>query len=66
VVVAHCPNPLDNEPKLLIEEAHHDQHLQKAKMMFIGTEEQQLTKAFGKVYEDYVARVDRLVPFKKP
>jgi protein-S-isoprenylcysteine O-methyltransferase Ste14 len=35
-------------------------------MMFIGTEEQQLTKAFGKVYEDYVARVDRLVPLKKP
>ena len=35
-------------------------------MIFIGEEEQQLTKAFGKEYEDYVARVDRLVPFKKP
>jgi protein-S-isoprenylcysteine O-methyltransferase Ste14 len=35
-------------------------------MIFIGTEEQQLTQAFGKAYEDYMARVDRLVPFKKP
>lgn len=35
-------------------------------MIFIGTEEKQLTKAFGKEYEDYVARVDRLVPLKKP
>jgi protein-S-isoprenylcysteine O-methyltransferase Ste14 len=35
-------------------------------MIFIGTEEKQLTKAFGKQYEDYLARVDRLVPFKKP
>ena len=35
-------------------------------MIFIGTEEKQLTKAFGKEYEDYLARVDRLVPFKKP
>jgi len=35
-------------------------------MIFIGTEEQQLTRAFGKSYEDYLARVDRLVPFKKP
>jgi protein-S-isoprenylcysteine O-methyltransferase Ste14 len=35
-------------------------------MIFIGTEENQLTKAFGKEYEDYVARVDRLVPLKKP
>jgi protein-S-isoprenylcysteine O-methyltransferase Ste14 len=35
-------------------------------MIFIGTEEKQLTKAFGKVYEDYLARVDRLVPFMKP
>jgi protein-S-isoprenylcysteine O-methyltransferase Ste14 len=35
-------------------------------MIFIGEEEQQLTEAFGKEYEDYVARVDRLVPFKKP
>jgi protein-S-isoprenylcysteine O-methyltransferase Ste14 len=34
--------------------------------IFIGTEEQQLTRAFGKEYEDYMARVDRLVPFKKP
>ncbi len=35
-------------------------------MIFIGKEEKQLTKAFGKVYEDYLLRVDRLVPFKKP
>jgi protein-S-isoprenylcysteine O-methyltransferase Ste14 len=35
-------------------------------MIFIGTEEQQLTRAFGKEYQDYVARVDRLVPFKRP
>jgi protein-S-isoprenylcysteine O-methyltransferase Ste14 len=35
-------------------------------MIFIGKEEQQLTQAFGKVYEDYLASVDRLVPFKKP
>jgi protein-S-isoprenylcysteine O-methyltransferase Ste14 len=34
--------------------------------MFIGTEEKQLTKAFGKEYETYVTRVDRLVPFRKP
>jgi protein-S-isoprenylcysteine O-methyltransferase Ste14 len=35
-------------------------------MIFIGKEEKQLTKAFGKEYEDYMARVDRLVPLKKP
>jgi protein-S-isoprenylcysteine O-methyltransferase Ste14 len=35
-------------------------------MIFIGTEEKQLTKAFGKAYVDYMAGVDRLVPFKKP
>jgi protein-S-isoprenylcysteine O-methyltransferase Ste14 len=35
-------------------------------MIFIGKEEQQLTKAFGNEYEDYTSRVDRLVPFKKP
>jgi protein-S-isoprenylcysteine O-methyltransferase Ste14 len=35
-------------------------------MIFIGTEEKQLTKAFGKDYKDYMTRVDRLVPFKKP
>ena len=34
-------------------------------MMFIGTEEKQLTMAFGKNYEGYMARVDRLVPFKR-
>jgi protein-S-isoprenylcysteine O-methyltransferase Ste14 len=33
-------------------------------MLFIGVEEQQLLKAFGKEYEDYLARVDRLVPFR--
>jgi protein-S-isoprenylcysteine O-methyltransferase Ste14 len=35
-------------------------------MIFIGVEEQQLTRVFGKEYEAYMARVDRLVPFKKP
>ena len=35
-------------------------------MIFIGKEEKQLTKAFGKEYEDYIIRVDRLVPLKKP
>ena len=35
-------------------------------MIFIGTEEKQLTKAFGKEYEDYLRSVDRLIPFKKP
>ena len=34
--------------------------------IFIGIEEEQLTTAFGKQYEDYLTRVDRLVPFKKP
>jgi len=35
-------------------------------MIFIGREEKQLAKAFGREYEDYLTRVDRLVPFKKP
>lgn len=35
-------------------------------MIFIGVEEKQLIQAFGKVYEDYLSRVDRLIPFKKP
>ena len=35
-------------------------------MIFIGTEEKQLTKAFDKDYKGYMTRVDRLVPFKKP
>lgn len=35
-------------------------------VIFIGTEEKQLTEAFGKEYEEYLARVDRLIPFKKP
>jgi protein-S-isoprenylcysteine O-methyltransferase Ste14 len=35
-------------------------------MIFIGVEEMQLTKAFGKKYEDYMVKVDRLIPFKKP
>jgi protein-S-isoprenylcysteine O-methyltransferase Ste14 len=34
--------------------------------IFIGKEEQQLKNIFGKEYEDYLARVDRLIPFKKP
>jgi len=35
-------------------------------MLFIGTEEKQLTQAFGKQYEDYMDKVDRMVPFRKP
>jgi protein-S-isoprenylcysteine O-methyltransferase Ste14 len=35
-------------------------------MIFIGPEEEQLTQAFGQVYVEYMTRVDRLVPFKKP
>jgi protein-S-isoprenylcysteine O-methyltransferase Ste14 len=35
-------------------------------MIFIGPEEKQLIKAFGQAYEDYLARVSRLIPFKKP
>ncbi len=35
-------------------------------LIFIGTEEEQLTRAFGQEYIDYMARVDRLVPFRKP
>jgi protein-S-isoprenylcysteine O-methyltransferase Ste14 len=35
-------------------------------MLFIGKEERQLTQAFGKEYQDYLARVDRLIPFKRP
>lgn len=30
--------------------------------IFIGKEEKQLTQAFGKAYQEYMARVDRLVP----
>jgi len=35
-------------------------------MIFIGMEEKQLKQAFGKEYEQYLARVDRLVPLKRP
>jgi protein-S-isoprenylcysteine O-methyltransferase Ste14 len=35
-------------------------------MIFIGKEEQQLGATFGRAYEDYKARVDRMIPFKKP
>jgi protein-S-isoprenylcysteine O-methyltransferase Ste14 len=35
-------------------------------MIFIGKEEKQLTQAFGKQYKDYMARVDRLIPLRKP
>src|SRR5512135_1323929 len=31
-------------------------------MLFIRKEEEQLRQAFGKEYEDYMARVDRMVP----
>lgn len=35
-------------------------------MIFIGKEERQLTDVFGDIYRKYTARVDRLIPFKKP
>ncbi len=35
-------------------------------IIFIRSEEEQLRQAFGKEYEDYLARVDRMIPFKKP
>ena len=35
-------------------------------MIFIGTEERQLTKAFGREYEHYLTKVHRLVPLKRP
>ncbi len=35
-------------------------------MIFIRTEEKQLLAAFGPAYADYLARVDRLVPLKRP
>jgi protein-S-isoprenylcysteine O-methyltransferase Ste14 len=35
-------------------------------MIFIGQEEKQLTEVFGKAYTDYLVRVDRMIPFKKP
>ena len=35
-------------------------------VIFIGKEEKQLTMVFGKEYEKYTAKVDRLIPFKKP
>jgi protein-S-isoprenylcysteine O-methyltransferase Ste14 len=34
--------------------------------IFIGKEEKQLSEVFGKEYNDYMTRVDRLVPFKTP
>jgi protein-S-isoprenylcysteine O-methyltransferase Ste14 len=33
-------------------------------MVLIGKEEEGLAKVFGREYEDYTARVDRMVPFK--
>lgn len=35
-------------------------------IIFIGTEEKQLTKAFGREYEYYLTNVDRLIPYKRP
>ncbi len=34
--------------------------------IFIGEEEKQMVRAFGIEYENYLKRVDRLIPFKKP
>jgi protein-S-isoprenylcysteine O-methyltransferase Ste14 len=35
-------------------------------MIFIGKEEEQMTRAFGKEYVGYLNRVHRLIPFVKP
>jgi protein-S-isoprenylcysteine O-methyltransferase Ste14 len=35
-------------------------------MIFIRKEEKQLAQAFGKEYEDYLARIDRMIPWLKP
>ena len=35
-------------------------------VIFVREEERQLAAAFGKEYEDYTGRVDRLIPFKRP
>jgi len=35
-------------------------------MIFIRPEERQLTEVFGTQYEEYMTRVDRLVPFRRP
>lgn len=35
-------------------------------LIFIGKEEKQLAKVFGKAYEEYKTRIHRLIPFKKP
>ncbi len=35
-------------------------------MIFIGKEEQQLADTFGEAYRQYMARVDRMIPMKKP
>jgi protein-S-isoprenylcysteine O-methyltransferase Ste14 len=35
-------------------------------MIFIGKEEDKLARAFGRAYEDYKSKVDRMIPFIKP
>lgn len=35
-------------------------------IIFIGKEEQHLKETFGKEYDEYLTKVDRLIPFKKP
>jgi len=35
-------------------------------MIFIGVEEHQLMRVFGREYEHYLMKVDRLVPLKRP
>jgi protein-S-isoprenylcysteine O-methyltransferase Ste14 len=35
-------------------------------MIFIRPEERQLTEVFGTEYRQYMARVDRLIPLRKP
>jgi protein-S-isoprenylcysteine O-methyltransferase Ste14 len=35
-------------------------------MIFIGKEERQLSAAFGKEYEVYSAKIDRMIPWKRP
>jgi len=35
-------------------------------ILFIGKEEKQLAAVFGKEYDDYKSRVDRVIPFVRP
>lgn len=55
-----------DEPSLVIRSFPVSFFLYAGVMIFIGKEEKQLTAAFGREHENYLSRVDRLIPFKKP